>query len=336
MGRKHLGIVGTCVSALALPLALLLRTKRRRRAASAIVIILGPGALAGPVSARRSTADRLPALPDVEELTALIGGGIEEAPPALLKQLSDAGRQNEPAPPSETGATAVPRPSTSQEAEPRAPRWNVSELSNHSFPEAYLALVSMMESLAVGFLADRMIVGRVVGAAQGVGYAICTMMVITVWDNYLAGSTICRWFPSLLDASIPAGLGLTECFLIVSVASGTKVFLFRLGLFLIVGTTAYWNWWARARRHKEDPHKKKAYQFLRPYILFGCIACPTVAASAFVLAGLYTPADSLSDMVLVLALVTPMFLQSIITWSLRRYLWQLSEDQRMRKHRKVK
>lgn len=160
-------------------------------------------------------------------------------------------------------------------------------------------------------------------------------MVITVWDNYLAGSTICRWFPSPLDASIPAGLGLTECFLITSVSTGTRVFLFRLGLFLAVGTAAYWNWWARARRHKEDPHKKKAYEFLRPYIVFGCIACPVVSASAFALANVYTKADSLFAMLFALILVMPMFLQSVITWTLRRYLWQLAEDQRMRKHRKT-
>ncbi|MEZ0109785.1 hypothetical protein ABH920_003799 [Catenulispora sp. EB89] len=294
MRRKRLAAVGTCLSVLALPFVLALRTRRRRRAASAVVIILSSG-LVAPVSVRTSRIRGVPTLLTVEA-----------------------------------------EPPTRQEPEASSPHWNVSELSNHSFPEAYLAIVSMMQSLAVGFLADRMITGRVVGPMQGIGYAICTMMVIAVWQDYLSGSTICRWFPSLLDASIPAALGLTECFLIVSVSSGTKVFLFRLGLFLVVGAIAYLNWFLRARRHKGDPGKKKAYEFLRPYILFGCIACPVASLSAFVLAGLYTPADNVSDMVLVLVLVLPMFLQSVITWSLRRFLWQLSEDQSERKHRKPK
>jgi len=334
MRRKRLTVASTCISVLALPLTLLLRTRRRRSAASAIVIIIGPG-LVGPGFARRSTV-RLPALPTTEELAALIGAGTEEAALFTPKAPSGQGWQTGPELLYETEATAEPKPPSRPEPEPHAPRWNVSKLSDHSFPEAYLAIVSMVQSLALGFLADRMITGRVVGAAQGIGYAICTMMVITVFQDYLAGSTICRWFPSLLDASIPAGLGLTECFLIVSVSSGTKVFLFRLGVFLAVGTVAYLNWFVRAGRHKGDPDKRKAYEFLRPYILFGCIACPIAAASAFALSGLYTPADSLFDMVLVLVLVLPMFLQSIMTWSLRRFLWQLAEDQWMRKHRKAK
>lgn len=206
----------------------------------------------------------------------------------------------------------------SPEATPQEAR--LIEAIDHGFREMYLTLISIIQGVAFGFLAERTFSAHGTTAEQKIAFAICFMMIVTVWHEYMVGSTIFTWTPTLLDSVIPFAIGMTEFQLIAGAQAGTRSFLTRLGVFLSVGTAAYANWMFHARRGTTN---QAAYEILKWYIRFGTSYCTTATIGVLALAeGLTAKAGSESVFLLAATLVgvSPLFLHSTVNWNLQLQL----------------
>lgn len=191
------------------------------------------------------------------------------------------------------------------------------EAVDHGFREMYLTLISIIQGVAFGFLAERTFSAQISTAGQRIAFTICFMMIVTVWAEYMIGSTVFVWTPTLLDSVIPFAIGMTEFQLIAAARSGAYSFLFRLAIFLAVGTAAYLNWLVHARRGKTN---RAMYATLKSYIRFGTIYCAAVTIATLCLARGLAAGIGLSKVSLLavtLGGVAPLFLHSVFNWNLK-------------------
>jgi hypothetical protein len=200
-----------------------------------------------------------------------------------------------------------------REATPQEAR--LIEAIDHGFREMYLTLISIIQGVAFGFLAERMFNAHGATAEQKIAFAICFMMIVTVWHEYMVGSTIFTWTPTLLDSVIPFAIGMTEFQLIAGAQATTRSFLARLGVFLSVGTAAYANWLFHARHGTAN---KATYEILKWYIRFGSFYCAAVTVGTLCTAVVLSAKSGSAGVALLTATlvgVSPLFLHSIVNWN---------------------
>jgi hypothetical protein len=191
------------------------------------------------------------------------------------------------------------------------------ERIERSFREMYLNLISIIQGVAFGFLAEQVLAARTMGAGGWLAFGICFLMIVAVWQEYMVGSTTFAWTPSLLDTFVPFAIGVTEFLLIGAMTSSAAAFLTRLGIFLATGAAAYGNWLLHAR--SGTAFNQAAYAVLRTYVLFGTAYCLFLVAAVPALLWLGTLAG-LGDVTLLaigLTLVLPLFGHSVLNWSWR-------------------
>lgn len=191
------------------------------------------------------------------------------------------------------------------------------------FREMYLALVSIIQGVTLAFLAERMFGGPPPTVEQWLAYIICLMMMVTVWMEYMVGSTAFAWIPTLLDSVIPFGLGMAEVPLIIAARMDAGAFLTRLAIFLAVGLLAYANWFHHARHGGEL--NEHSYPILGRYVRFGTAACAALLAATVALVALRDANIGFGDicaLVATLVLVQPLFLHSIFDWTIQLHMIQ--------------
>ena len=206
------------------------------------------------------------------------------------------------------------QPGTSAEASGKAA---VIRQLEESFREMYLALVSIIQGFTSAFLAERLFADPRPTVEQWLAYAICFMMMITVWMEYMVGSTAFTWIPTLLDSIIPFGLGMAEVPLIIGARMDASAFLIRLAAFLTVGLLAYLNWLYHAAHGGEL--NRHSYPILGRYVRFGTVSCLVLIATTVALVALRNADIGFGDvsaLVAALVLVQPLFLHSIYDWTI--------------------
>lgn len=206
------------------------------------------------------------------------------------------------------------RPSTGAAASGKAA---VIKQLEEGFRDTYLALISIIQGFTLAFLAERIFTDPPPTAEQWLAYTVCLMMMVTVWMEYLVGSTSFTWIPSLLDSIIPFGLGMAEVPLIIGARMDAGAFLTRLAIFLAVGLVAYANWLCHADRGGEL--NRHSYPILGRYVRFGAIACSALLATTVALVALRDADIGFGDiaaLVATLILVQPLFLHSIFDWTI--------------------
>lgn len=222
--------------------------------------------------------------------------------------------------------TAPDEPAIPHRPEPaREPRHDAAAVSGkaavikqleESFREMYLTLVSIIQGVTFGFLADRLFAEPRPTTEQWLAYTICFLMMVVVWMEYMVGSTAFTWIPTLLDSIVPFGLGMAEVPLIIAARMDAGAFLIRLAVFLAVGLLAYTNWLYHAAHGGEL--NRHSYPVLGHYVRFGAVACSATLAVTLVFAALRDAGIGFGDvsfLVATLVLVQPLFLHSIRDWT---------------------
>ncbi|MCE5249403.1 hypothetical protein LLG96_04200 [bacterium] len=143
-----------------------------------------------------------------------------------------------------------------------------------SFSSVYLTLISVIQAGVLGyfiFLLDKQI-GNIV--FKDIIPLITTfIMIVTTWNEYMMGSTVLRWIPSLKDSFIPFLLGISELFVIRSVFSPAFFWFYSLGVFCLFGYIAFLNMFYSARKHPENVD------------VFAVLGCLPLLAEAWTLGG---------------------------------------------------
>lgn len=132
-----------------------------------------------------------------------------------------------------------------------------SRLAHSGF---YLTLVSIMQSLALGYLLQ--VVGTEI-AMHGIPRLnvilqslVALVAIIMVWHEYAMGTLIYRWVLGVFDSTIPFLIGITESAMISTIsipvenpnigAVRYQLWLWSIAVFAGAGTIAYLNQWRRA------------------------------------------------------------------------------------------
>jgi hypothetical protein len=186
-----------------------------------------------------------------------------------------------------------------------------------SFRDLYLTLISINQGVTVAFLAEHLFTGPRPTTSQWLAYAICFLVMIVVWMEYVIGSCAFTWIPTLLDSVIPFSLGMAQFPLIIAARESASAFLTRLAIFLAVGVVAYFNWAFHAW-HSKCSLNQHSRRVLGGYVIFGTWACSATLAVVLVLVALHNSGAGISDTALLattLVVVQPLFLHSLRDWS---------------------
>lgn len=152
------------------------------------------------------------------------------------------------APPGTPPPQPLPAQTAPLSAEPASPDRFVQRAEN-TFGTVYLTLISIVQGVALGFLAqatagsydtlgiDR--IGRTVGAI---------LIIIAVWQEYMVKATAFSWVPTILDTIFPFLLGVGEFLLAAAILKPLAHYLLLVCVFYGVGAFACLNYYVQAGR----------------------------------------------------------------------------------------
>jgi hypothetical protein len=101
---------------------------------------------------------------------------------------------------------------------PMGPR-RLAAMIEPSFSGIYLTLLSIIQSVALGFLAvelNGVLSESPISPMRLVLVANTFLLLVVVWYGYLEGLLSLYWTPSIVDSLLPFGIGLSECSLATS------------------------------------------------------------------------------------------------------------------------
>ncbi|WP_067454957.1 hypothetical protein [Actinomadura macra] len=206
------------------------------------------------------------------------------------------------------------------ERPPPEPGGVLVERIEGAFLGVYLTLISMIQGVGLSVLAERASASPSPAPHEWIGYAICLIALIVVWQEYMVGSVQFAWTPTILDAVVPFTVGIIEFMLIASVRKSAGTFLVFYAAFLGAGIVGYLNWLIHAQRGA--PMNRTSYPQLKWYIWFGTAVCALGFMSTIGLIGLHAAAPDLAEVYLMIAallIILPLFLHSLVTWTLPLY-----------------
>jgi hypothetical protein len=118
-----------------------------------------------------------------------------------------------------------------------------------SFRDIYLTLVSIIQGVALGFLAESIAAGRHDLTAERAGRIVTMFLVIVVvWQEYMVGAVMFAWTPGILDSLVPFSLGLGEGLMVAAIDDDITSFLLYYACVGAVSFAAGVNYWWQARR----------------------------------------------------------------------------------------
>lgn len=150
-------------------------------------------------------------------------------------------------------------------------RKEIVQRVEHSFRDVYLQLISIVQGVAFGSLAATVVpASKSLRADEWLRVAVCCVVIVVIWHEYMIGSTMFAWTPTLLDAIIPFGLGAGEFGLVYTIAGQLSDFLVATLVTTTAGALAYVNYWHHAR--SGFPLNRLSYRLLRRHVRFGLAA----------------------------------------------------------------
>lgn len=125
-----------------------------------------------------------------------------------------------------------------------------------AFSSVYLTLISIIQGAAFAYLAGFAVTNYTHFKTPIAWILVCASFVVILlaWNEYLMGALAFVWIPTILDAFIPFGLGVTEVLLISAIADDPQTWLGFLTIFTTAGVIAYVNLYgnAYARRYRQE------------------------------------------------------------------------------------
>jgi hypothetical protein len=119
----------------------------------------------------------------------------------------------------------------------------------------YLTLISMIQSLALGYLLTILDLGAMRQTTYVLQVIATFTAIVLVWHEYAVGTVLYVWVIDLLDSVIPFVLGLAQYFLITTLKRGEwgpKWWLGAFGFFGVVSLLAFMNQFLKAAKYNEN------------------------------------------------------------------------------------
>ncbi|TDB85053.1 hypothetical protein E1264_22425 [Actinomadura sp. KC216] len=211
-----------------------------------------------------------------------------------------------------------------QSAAPQAQPIELLERIEGSFKDIYLTQISIIQGVAFGFLARSALTGPSPSASQWLAYGTAFIVIVGVWQEYMVGSTAFTWVPTMLDSVAPYLLGVLEFLIIVQVRDSTGAFLAMIAVTECICLIACINWWLHARGG--GPVNRNSYLLIGRYVRFS-MACHVLwtCPVSILLAVVYRYIGAGRELVFIagtIVMYTPLFLHSIVNWTLPLYRLQ--------------
>jgi hypothetical protein len=146
--------------------------------------------------------------------------------------------------PKEPSATA-----RSEDEEAAAATRRLLQRIEDSFREVYLILVSIVQGVALGFLALTVTSGYAdYGLVEWVRTINGFLVVVFVWQEYMIASMAFAWVPTLLDSLLPFALGVAEIALILAIKRSPLSYSLLAATLYAICAIASYNYLYHARR----------------------------------------------------------------------------------------
>jgi len=130
---------------------------------------------------------------------------------------------------------------------------SIIEQIKESFSSVYLTLISIIQASVLGYFI--FILGAQWKSLSSINLIISIttfLMLVTIWNEYMMGSTTFRWIPRLRDSFLPFAIGISEFLVVHHIISDVSLWCFSLALFCFVGYLAYLNMFHSARLYSEN------------------------------------------------------------------------------------
>jgi hypothetical protein len=162
----------------------------------------------------------------------------------------------------------------------------VSQRLKGQFAPAYLTLTSIIQGVALAFLATRVEDTYVRFDATNWLLTIATFVVfLVVWQEYLMQALAFAWVPTLLDALVPFSFLACELFLAHFVYQDLRNWLLTLGLTCVVGAAAYMVTTMQARTLAEE--NRDVARVLEPHRRYRAVFVAVIVVLCLCLWALY-------------------------------------------------
>jgi len=139
----------------------------------------------------------------------------------------------------------------------------------------YLTLISIIASLALGYLLSMLTLERLFGSAADIVYwlqATATLqMIFLMWHEYVMGTIFFKWVIGHIDSVIPFTFGLVLFAMIHLMNRDVATWLFAASTFASISCLAYINQLCKARREHENKGVLDLVAFHRVVIPFSLV-----------------------------------------------------------------
>jgi hypothetical protein len=145
-----------------------------------------------------------------------------------------------------------------------------------SFRELYLILVSIVQGVALGFLAFTVTSEyEDYGLIEWVRTTNGFLVVVLIWQEYMIASVAFAWVPTLLDSLLPFALGIAEISLILAIKRSPLSYSLLAATVYAIGFVASCNYLYHARRGFEK--NRYSLEILRQHprriVFLAAVAC---------------------------------------------------------------
>jgi hypothetical protein len=133
------------------------------------------------------------------------------------------------------------------------PSERVAQRLTDLFAPTYLTLISIIQGVALAFLAQRIeATGPHFDASDWLLTSATFLLYLVVWQEYVMQILAFVWVPTLLDAAVPFAFLAGELFLAYFVDHDPRAWLLTLGLLGVVGTLAHVLTLAQTRAFEDE------------------------------------------------------------------------------------
>ena len=119
----------------------------------------------------------------------------------------------------------------------------------------YLTLISMIQSLAFGYLLTTISLKDLSTPSYFLQVAGTFLVILLVWHEYAIGTMLFVWLIDFWDSTIPFGFGLIQFLLISALKQQDwppSVWFYCLSAFAALSLWAFWNQFAKGAAHVEN------------------------------------------------------------------------------------
>lgn len=212
----------------------------------------------------------------------------------------------------------------------RPTRLTADELTSEleaSFRDVYRQLISVIQGVTFGYLASVTFSNiNNLNIAKWLALLTCMVALLIVWHEYMVVVTAVAWIPTILDTTLPFGLGIAEFAMITFAVRSTREFLLASAIAYVIALVACGNSWFHARRG--FPISTTVHGLISRYIRFQTFAAIGGVITTWALFSLsLTFASARLDLIYAactFVTTVPMLVHSIWQWNLPLLRGQLT------------